>query len=618
MDFIKGDMGSTGPTGPAAIQGPMASLSYFLSAAIPVTQNIETNIIYDTYDISDSNVNANIYMSYNTTTGILSNTSGKTISVLISGQLTADISNFDLGYDQPSIYVKKNANNIISSSVINFAGSSFSTVVVLGSTDTIQVSYKQYSNTMANVLQGRYVTRITYTQMDFIKGDMGSTGPTGYNGLTGVTGPTGPIGYTGTSGQTGQTGPTGPAAIQGPMTSLSYYLSASIPVTQNIETNIIYDTYDISDSNVNANVHMSYNTTTGILSNTSGKIISVLVSGQLTADIYNFDLENGQPSIYVKKNANNIISSSVINFAGSSFSTVVVLGATDTIQVSYKQSSNITANVLQGRYVTRITYTQMDFIKGDMGSTGYTGDIGPTGPSVTPAPLPTISYVLSSNQTVNDATPVHLAADTLDTANSFGTISGTYDTGTALFTNTSSTTNVYFCVACVYFGGVGPPTNAGIYVTDNILGFIKNNAFSFGFTAINSVNAVSATAMIILAPGDTVYCEYTQLSGAPVTILTAGNLSRFTITQLDNVMGVSGPTGPTGAAPIILSGTDTTSGGTRSVTFSPSFVSAPVVTATAVNTDGTYITLNSITNSGFNVKAFAGSGDTQFNWNAIQ
>jgi len=451
-------------------------------------------------------------------------------------------------------------------------------------------------------------------------GYTGNTGPTGYTGVTGptgYTGPTGATGPTGSTGDTGSTGPTGPAAIQGPMISLSYYLSSPTPVTQNTETNIIYDTYDISGSSVNANIYMSYNTTTGILTNTSTNTISVLVSGQLTTDISNFDLERDQPCIYVKKNASNIVSSSVVNFGGSSFSTVIVLAPTDTIHVSYRQYSFNGANILQGRYVTRITYTQLDFIKGDIGPTGYTGDIGPTGPPVTPAPLPTISYILSSDQTVNNATPVNLAADTLDTANSFGTISGTYDTGTALFTNTSSTTNVYFCVACVYFGGVGPPTNAGIYVTDNILGFIKNNAFSFGFTAINSVNAVSATAMIILAPGDTVYCEYTQLSGAPVTILKAGNLSRFTITQLDNVMGVTGPTGPTGTAPRILSGTDTTSGGTRNVTFSSSFVSAPVVTATAVNTDGTYVTLNSITNTGFGVMAFAGSGNTQFNWTAV-
>ena len=44
------------------------------------------------------------------------------------------------------------------------------------------------------------------------------------------------------------------------------------------------------------------------------------------------------------------------------------------------------------------------------------------------------------------------------------------------------------------------------------------------------------------------------MSGSQVTILSAATLTRFTITQLDNVMGQIGPTGPSGG-PIGPTGT---------------------------------------------------------------
>jgi hypothetical protein len=574
----------------------------------------------------NSSVNTELDISYNRATGILINTSNDVISVLISGQLATNISTFDTMSIQPCIFITKNTNHIVSSSVINFQGSSFSTIVVLGPTDTVQIQYIQYSDSVATILQGQYTTRITYTQLDYIQGD---TGPTGDNGHTGPT------------GHTGLTGPTGPAAIEGPMVSLSYFLSSPIPLIQNTETNITYDTYDISGSNVNSDVHIAYNTTTGILSNTSTKIISVLLSGQLTTDIYNFDVQQGQPSLFVKKNTNNIISSSVINFGGSSFSTVIVLGPTDTIQITYKQYSNSVANILQGRYVTRITYTQLDFIKGDMGSTGptgysipsdstgstgptgsigYTGALGPTGPSVIQTPLPTISYVLSTNQTIQSNQDTVIAFDTLDTNNSYGTITGEYNTSTYTFTNNSITeTNTYFIACSVYTGSTY--LRAVFKIVKN-LGSLTTEA-TYAVSAIDIQAAGGTSAVIVLAPNETIQVVYAQESGVDADLLSAANLTRITITQLNNVMGPTGLTGPvgdrgpTGAVPRMLSGIDETSGGTKNVAFSSAFTSAPVVTATAVNTDGTYVTLNSITNSGFIVRAFLGSGDTSFNWTAI-
>jgi hypothetical protein len=147
--------------------------------------------------------------------------------------------------------------------------------------------------------------------------------------------------------------------------------------------------------------------------------------------------------------------------------------------------------------------------------------------------------------------------------------------------------------------------------------FVKKNTSNIISSSVINFSGSSFSTVVILSPSDTIKITYIQYSYNAANILQGQYVTRITYTQLDLLKGEIGSTGPTGAAPRILSGTDTTSASTKSVTFSPSFVSAPIVTATAVNTDGTYITLNSITNSGFNAKAFAGSGDTQFNWTAI-
>jgi hypothetical protein len=127
----------------------------------------------------------------------------------------------------------------------------------------------------------------------------------------------------------------------------------------------------------------------------------------------------------------------------------------------------------------------------------------------------------------------------------------------------------------------------------------------------------SFSTVVVLGPGDTIKTTYIQYSYNGANILQGRYVTRITYTQLDFLKGEVGSTGPTGSVPRVLSGTDYTISGTRSVTFSSAFVSAPVITATAVNTDGTYVTLTNINTSGFAVNAFSGSGDTPFNWTAM-
>jgi hypothetical protein len=220
-----GDTGSTGSTGPAGTELALPSISYYLSSNINIPPNQNTYIIYNTLDTINSNGISNLI--YDTVTGFLTNPTVNVVSILISGQLTTDNKSFDIIFNQPIIYVIKNGLNIISSSVLNYEGSSFSTLIVMNPNDIVQISFTQYFNNSINVLSGQYTTRITYTQLNNVLNKPGDTGPTGINGIkgdtgspgfatnTGATGATGAIGPTGISGTIGVTGPTGSTGLKG-------------------------------------------------------------------------------------------------------------------------------------------------------------------------------------------------------------------------------------------------------------------------------------------------------------------------------------------------------------------------------------------------------------------
>jgi len=124
-----------------------------------------TLIPYDTLDLGNSY--GTVGFSYSN--GILSN-SGAQVTLLVSGQVTTDNLTFNVNTLQPVISVQKTGNSIISSSAINFNGSSFSTTVVLGNADTVGIYYQQFSTSVVNVLSGQFSTRITYTQLDSVQG----------------------------------------------------------------------------------------------------------------------------------------------------------------------------------------------------------------------------------------------------------------------------------------------------------------------------------------------------------------------------------------------------------------------------------------------------------------
>ena len=618
--------GSGGPTGSPAMKGPLNTISYFLSSPISSPIGATTTVVYDTRDISNSSVNAQIDISYNKLTGTLINTSTKTISVLVSGQLTTDVSIFDVNIaQQPCIYVTKNTNHIVSSSVINFNGSSFSTIVILSPTDTLQIQYLQFSNTVANILQGQYVSRISYTQMEFILGPTGSTGSTG---------------------PTGWTGPTGSPALRGPLNTLSFYASSAINSPLGVTTTVIHDTRDISNSSVNTRMDISYNTVSGVLTNTSTKPISVLVSGQLSTDVSIFDLIVQQPCIYVTKNANNIVSSSAINFNGSSFSTIVVLSPTDILQIQYLQFSNPVASILQGRFVTRVSYTQMEFLQGEVGpmgptgprgggtggesgtgptggrgatgwtgpvgigSTGGRGDTGIQGPTGWTGPVGIGSTGGRGDTGIQGPTgwtgPVGI-----------GATGGRGDTGIQGPTGWTGPVGI---------GATGGRGDTGVQGPTGWTGPVGTGATGgrgdtgiqgpTGWTGPVGTGATGSTG-VMGGRGDTGEqgpTGYTGLRG------DTGDTGEAGPTGLIGPTGLVGPTGPT---PKILhgNGSDVTSAGRATVTFTPPFNSPPCVTATVIGTNGYYATVNNIVSSSFDVYTWSGpttAVDVNFNWIAVQ
>jgi len=185
---------------------------------------------------------------------------------------------------------------------------------------------------------------------------------------------------------------------------------------------------------------------------------------------------------------------------------------------------------------------------GDIGPTGLQGNpstiTGPTGPAAFLAPLASVSYVLSSNQTILRNTESRLQCDTLDPNQSIGNISGEYNTSTYRFTNTSTTQNIYFINASVYTGSV--------YVI-GIFKIVKNGTNEFSITAIDKTAATTTSSTVVLSPNEYVEVIYGQVSDNSVDLLAAAGLTRVTITQLDNILGPTGAIGPTGQTLNILS-----------------------------------------------------------------
>jgi len=387
-----GSQGPTGWTGPAGASVPILPLpsqTWYIDSLytgdLAVAPLSSVQIRFDTKDIGNSLGVPDFFYDANSgypTTGFLTNTLETKLTVLLSGQVITDNTVFDLATNQPLIQITKNGSAYVTSSVINFQGSTFSATLILATGDTVGI---KYTNTLAipiNVLSGQTNTRITFTQLN------NGQGPTG------VTGTLGPIGYT---------GPTGPSIVTQPLPSQSYYLSTPIAISGPGSAYIIYDQRDTANSNGISNLIYS----AGTLTNPTANPINTLIAGQVLTDNRVFDVTLPQPQIIVKKGVNNFLTSSVINFQGSSFATTVVIGPGEQVTVQYVNSFEVGINILGGRFNTRITFTQLDNM------------MGPTGPIGPVAVAPSMSIVpANGNTTTQVISPINRGSTFLVTASS--------------------------------------------------------------------------------------------------------------------------------------------------------------------------------------------------------
>jgi hypothetical protein len=465
--------------------------------------------MFDTYDSINSSGSCDF--RYNVNNGILTNPTQDVMTINLSGQIQTSNEAFDVTQNQPIIYIVKNNNNIVSSSVLNYQGSSFSTNLVLYPNDQVIVTFVQYFNSTINIKGGQYTTRITYTQLNTI------------------------FSYT------GYTGSTGPAGTAFSLPSLSYYLSANVTIPSNQNTTIIFDTFD--NTNSEGTPDFTYNNNLGILTNTTTKNMTILISGQLQTSNASFDVTQNQPVIYIVKNTNNIISSSVLNYQGSSFSTTLVLFPNDVVSIKFQQFFNNSVNILGGQFITRITYTQLNNMVARTGNTGATGYTGPAGNELA---LPSVSYYLSSNISASPLQNTIVIYDTLDTINSNGNCTFNYNNTSGVLSNPTGD------VISVLISGQLQTSNDSFDVTKDqpVISIVKNNNNIISSSALNYQGS-SFSSTLILYPGDNVVIKFIQYFTNVVQIEGGQSVTRITYTQLNNVImqpGATGPTGPLGTS----------------------------------------------------------------------
>ena len=226
-----------------------------------------------------------------------------------------------------------------------------------------------------------------YTGVQGVQGsavNTGATGPVGHTGVQGPTGYTGPTGIPGSASNTGATGPAGPAFEPAPLPSQTWYLNSPIAATTSVATPIIFSRPDANNYTFN---DVIYSNVDGTLTNVTNDTVVVLVSGQVVTDNTSFDVNYRQPETFVVQDSSiNILTSSVISFQGSSFTTTVILPPGRNIQLQFKHyfpPPGDTINILSGITNTRVTFTQLSNVRGPTGMTGpnpFPLSIGNSGP----------------------------------------------------------------------------------------------------------------------------------------------------------------------------------------------------------------------------------------------
>ena len=505
--------GPTGPVGPPSVPKSLPTAYYFLSANTAITGPATSTIIYDSYASRESQ--GQLDCSYNRSTGVLQNTSSYTITILVSGQVVTSNSTLDFNYDQPSISIVKTTGTILSSSVINFKGSSFTTAVLLNSGEQLCIQYAYNFPKTAFINGGVYNTHVTFTQLEAVQG------------------PTGPV---------------GPPATVKSLSTAYYYLSGNRPVNGPSTSTIVYDT--IASSQSQGILDCVYNPATGVLTNTSNKILTVLVSGQITTDNVTMDLRYDQPSIAIMKGAGAVLNTSAINFRGNSFSTSVLLNIGEQLYIQYTYNFSGHANITGGLYNTHIIFTQLDAVQGP------TGPAGPTGPKGVLASLPTAYYYQAASRPVTGPSTTTVIYDTFALTESQATLQCSYDTTTGILRNNSGVAHTILI--------------SGQITTDNTILdmrydqpciYIVKGAGSVLSSSVINFKGTSFSTSVLLNNGDQLYIQYAYNFPGTVNISGGKYNTHIVFTQLDGAQGPAGTTGATGPAGQVVYATVVFDGG---------------------------------------------------------
>jgi hypothetical protein len=154
---------------------------------------------------------------------------------------------------------------------------------------------------------------------------------------------------------------------------------------------------------------------------------------------------------------------------------------------------------------------------------------------------------------------------------------------------------------------------------DNFSNFTPSNSFiniEANLNLMSNVGLYSNSNLVYLNTTSTITGGGgSGTAGATGPTGPTGPTGVIGVTGPTGVIGVTGPTGvigvtgPTGPGRISASGSNTTDGtGSISVTFAPVFAARPNVTASFFGSSPVFISLNTVTTSGFNAYSWSNNG----------
>jgi len=606
---MTGETGIIGPTGPYGVFGSLPCIEYYYN--YPQGRNTcnsgtEYTLICNSKNLSLSFGNVSII--YSPFDGSFYNPTNRPITLLVDFQIQAVTIPTSFGISPQPIsgewYVKTvNSINNQTFWVSDISGvlslNSYSHTVVLLPNSGAYVKYTINSNanistyTLSNIL-----TKIRFTQLDYIVGTTGFTGPNGITGLqgipgsatlTGATGSTGARGFTGaqgtpgwatSTGATGCTGPIGytgqqgPMGNYGPMPTRYYYLSSDTIYTGSTDCALICDAMDSTYSQGTADFF--YDMSYGTITNTSTNPICVAMEFQLKA-------VNGNWNISIQDTDNNkILWNSQLSNVNSvnSYTYMCFIQPNQTVQpifniklgnIVYVNNGNSSANTFTlSALDTKFLLTQLEYVVGPTGFAGLTGPVGITGSQGIPGnatntgatgstgdrgpvgfsgPLPSRSYYLSSDTVYTGSTDYALICDTINPTYSQGNVDFYYDVSNGTITNNS----LYPISVNIEFQLKAVSGNWNIYIIDTAPDsdeILWNSQLS----NVDSVNSYSHICVIqpqqIIKPVFNIKLENIVYindgnSSANTFILNAID-TKIMLTQLEYIVGPIGNTGPVG------------------------------------------------------------------------